>query len=348
MQINFTIRKKDRGYQLIASYKVGKLWKQKSRQGFATKAEAKAYQADMLKEIEKTANLDKELRDITLKDFAERFVLSRKDLAYNTKRAYRDVLKRVGTLSNMPVKNISYIHLAAVLNALLEEYSTSTVNYTIQVLKILFNRAIDYDVITDSPARKVKLMRDKRTEKRKALNDRRYRMLLKKLHPLDDYKQGVIFIACKTGMRYGEIMGLTWDCYNPRKRTLTINKQYTPLGFSPVKNKYGNRTIPITKDTVEFLNTYRSELKAIPIDNRIFSKSYCSSKINNALKKLTGCGFSIHSLRHTYATRLLANGVDIKTVAALLGDTVETVINNYIHVTDEMRKEAADLIENIF
>lgn len=56
----------------------------------------------------------------------------------------------------------------------------------------------------------------------------------------------------------------------------------------------------------------------------------------------------MHSFRHTYACTLLANNVDIKTVASLLGDTVDTVINNYIHYTDEMRKNAADKVANIF
>ena len=57
---------------------------------------------------------------------------------------------------------------------------------------------------------------------------------------------------------------------------------------------------------------------------------------------------SIHSLRHTYATMLLANGTDIKTVSALLGDTVSTVLNVYVDYTDDMRRKAAQSIEKIF
>nr|WP_269148071.1 tyrosine-type recombinase/integrase [Megasphaera stantonii] len=56
----------------------------------------------------------------------------------------------------------------------------------------------------------------------------------------------------------------------------------------------------------------------------------------------------MHVLRHTYATTLLARGVDIKTVAALLGDTVETVIKKYVHYSEEMRRNAAQNIQNIF
>ena len=50
---------------------------------------------------------------------------------------------------------------------------------------------------------------------------------------------------------------------------------------------------------------------------------------------------TFHALRHTYATTLIAHGVDIKTVASLLGDRMETAMNTYVHFTDEMRKSAA-------
>ena len=53
-------------------------------------------------------------------------------------------------------------------------------------------------------------------------------------------------------------------------------------------------------------------------------------------------------MRHTYATRLLYNGVDVQTVAALLGDTVEIVISTYIHYVDEMRKNASESVSRIF
>ena len=57
---------------------------------------------------------------------------------------------------------------------------------------------------------------------------------------------------------------------------------------------------------------------------------------------------TFHALRHTFATTLISHGVDVKTVAALLGDRMETVMKTYIHYTDDMRKSAARDIEKIF
>ena len=53
---------------------------------------------------------------------------------------------------------------------------------------------------------------------------------------------------------------------------------------------------------------------------------------------------TIHWFRHTYATTLLANGADIKTVSALLGDTPSTVLKNYVDYTDDMREPAKELV----
>lgn len=76
MQYNFTIRKKDKGFQIIVAYKDGYKWKQKSKQGFKTKREAKEYGHVIVKELDKTALLtkDTELKELTFKEFADMFL----------------------------------------------------------------------------------------------------------------------------------------------------------------------------------------------------------------------------------------------------------------------------------
>lgn len=60
-------------------------------------------------------------------------------------------------------------------------------------------------------------------------------------------------------------------------------------------------------------------------------------------------GHSLHDLRHTYVTKLIASGkVDIKTAAALLGDSIGTVERIYLHYTDEMRTKAVADVQAIF
>ncbi len=72
-----------------------------------------------------------------------------------------------------------------------------------------------------------------------------------------------------------------------------------------------------------------------------------SNYLNYVLQRILP-DHTMHDFRHTYATRLLSSGMDIKTVANLLGDTVATVERVYIHYTDEIRAKAAEDINRIF
>ena len=59
-----------------------------------------------------------------------------------------------------------------------------------------------------------------------------------------------------------------------------------------------------------------------------------------------GYDISIHELRHTYTTNLIANGIDFKTAAMLIGDTVDMVMKVYSHVNKDMMNKARDIINN--
>ena len=86
MQTNTTYRKKDGSWQIIVSYKLGNQWKQKSRQGFATKAAAKEAEASILKRIKAMPKpAEKSLANISLADFCKEFLANKKSITYGTK-----------------------------------------------------------------------------------------------------------------------------------------------------------------------------------------------------------------------------------------------------------------------
>ena len=95
MQYNISVRKKDKGFQIIVSYKDGYKWRQKSKQGFKTKREAKEYGHVIVKELDKTALLtkDTELKDLTFKEFADMFLEIKKGhVTHNTLNMFRGCL----------------------------------------------------------------------------------------------------------------------------------------------------------------------------------------------------------------------------------------------------------------
>lgn len=118
MQYNFTVRKKDKGYQIIVGYKIGRTWKQKSKQGFNTQREAKAYGEQILDEIKKNiiSPLDDTMQDITFIEFYSVYMNEKHDLSINSRRTYDNIIyKDCEKLHNMMIKDINHKDIMNVL-----------------------------------------------------------------------------------------------------------------------------------------------------------------------------------------------------------------------------------------
>lgn len=95
MQCNITIRKKDKGFQCIVSYKDGNRWRQKSKQGFETQKAAKIHAQTIIDELKKTItfSIDDSLKDLTLMQFFNIYLNEQLNLTANTLIAYKNALK---------------------------------------------------------------------------------------------------------------------------------------------------------------------------------------------------------------------------------------------------------------
>ena len=177
----------------------------------------------------------------------------------------------------------------------------------------------------------------------------------------------VIRLTLATGLRRGEVFGLTWDDVNTEQRTINVryNLQGTQL-VSP-KTKNSRRTIVVDADTARrradwraYQQQYATELgdkysnrqkllftsvqgSYVNVDNfrqRAFEKMLRKAGISPA--------FTFHGLRHTHATQLLAAGVDAKTVSKRLGhSSVAFTLQTYTHVLPDTETRAADAIGRI-
>ena len=121
LEYNFTYREKDKGFQVILSYKDSKgRWKQKSKQGFKTKKLAKIAGDKLLDEVkEKTASeiIDEALEGITFKQLADLFMKENEPLLeYETILVYQSALKQAQALWDLPVTEISHMNLAKLIN----------------------------------------------------------------------------------------------------------------------------------------------------------------------------------------------------------------------------------------
>lgn len=349
VQANITIRKKDGGYQVVVSYKDGKRWRQKSKQGFETRRAAKEYGQDIIEELKNTISvfIPEDLKTITLRDFLSLYLEERVNLTYNTRTSYRLAIQFFSEIAPLPIREITHAQIIRIFND--HKLSAGTRNMYLVRLRTIFNYARrPYGIITHNPCDSIERVKTT-TRKVKTFSQDEIDALFSYLKSTSLYRYTLICVARYTGCRYGEILGITWDDVNFTDNTISINKQFVRISkaecrIGPLKTKSSYRVLPMPPSLVRVLKYYRIHSK----NNRLFPENISESAAINRFIRRVVKDKTIHDFRHTYATTLLANGADIKTVASLLGDNVSTVINTYVHYTDEMRLKAAEKVSDVF
>ena len=344
MKTTTTYRQKDNGWQIIVSYKEENKWKQKSKQGFPTKREAKEHEEELIKSIKKQPRpINKSMAGITLMEFCEAFLKLKKTIALGTKRNYINAVNSLQSVSNKPMHMITYLDVQTAVSGW--NMKPQTQKQYLSKLLILFRAAVHpYGIIQTNFIPDIEIPKGRSQTERLTITEEQFKKLMATTS--DDIKLAIA-ICYYTGVRRGELLGLTWQDID--RQAVTISKQLDTQHFiyTAPKTKNSFRTIPIPIALVNMLNEYR-RTKPLDIQRRLFPKPYGTYYGMKRAIKTVDSRLSPHCLRHTYATHLLAKGMDIRTVAALLGDNVKTVINTYIHYSDDMRKAAADDIEKIF
>ena len=325
MEYHFTYRQKDKGVQVILSYKDSKgRWKQKSRQGFKTKKFAQAAGDKMLDEIKESALnvVDESMKDVTLREVFELFLLENKAvLEYNTRAVYSSALIAFKDIADMPVSMIQHQDIIKCLSQMPFAVSTKKV-YKGKLNRILKYAIYPCHIISNNPVEGIQTEKDKRQRKVCILEYSDFKNLLYFAKEYNYMAYVKIAIAGYAGLRYGEILGLTWNTVDLKNGRISVETQLSAIGkkkygLKPTKSMNGYRVIPIPPDLITILKTYH---QSVPerLDRHLFNdKTNSTFTVNYVIRKSGNKNMSIHSLRHTYATRLLANGVDVKTVAAL-------------------------------
>ena len=347
MTTTTTYRQKDNGWQIIVSWKDsnGK-WHQKSKQGFAKKADAKAAESDLIRSIKKAPRpVDRSLQGITLEKFCEIFLLSKHSITPNTKCNYTAAVNSLRSLAKKPVHMITFIDLQTAVSGWKMKPQTQKQYKT--KLDVLFRAAVKpYGLISTSPMQDIEIARDRQKKERLTVSADQFRRMVVDARPDAAVALAICYYA---GLRRGELFGLTWEDITWNRQTIRINKQLDIYNgrIAEPKSRNGFRTVPIPQPLLQMLREY---YRTHPLDmqRRLFTHPQGTlAKMQTMLRK-ENPAFTPHCLRHTYATTLLAKGLDIRTVAALLGDDTKTVLSTYVHYTDEMRAAAAEEIKKIF
>ncbi len=256
------------------------------------------------------------------------------------KRSWRDDQYRLEAnmipfFGNSDLQEITPLMIEQYRRGRLESGVTkSTVNRETALLKKMFNVAMNWSLAQRNPVLGIKMFSERDGLKERILAyDEEARFLAE----CPAFLQPIVVMALHTGMRRGEILNVKWDQIDLEKRIVQV--KHTKNGK--------DRLIPINESLFSVLASLkRQAIGDLVFPNPQTGKPYTEVKksFKLACKKAGLSGIRFHDLRHTFASRLIAAGVDLVTVRDLLGHFSVTVTQRYTHPGNGQKIQAVALL----
>lgn len=326
-----------------------------------TRKEVKEKMTTALSQVQSKTFIEK--NNITLIELAKEIIQDKKDsneISDNTYKRATYTLKYIenGNIANMQIQKITAKNIKDYLNTT-TIYANTTIEKIYQLLGQTFRRAIERNYIIKNPMlfEEVKKPKSDKLDKEViSLSIEEEKKLISVLNKENKPYKNIILLMLFSGMRIGEVLALKLDDFDDKyiyvSQTLTRDKNDKAILGKKTKTKNSKRIITITntiKDILEdskknmIKNNY--DLLFFDVKNEEIIKPYETNAYLSRINKKYNIANVLHNhmMRHTYATRCIESGMNIKVLSKKLGHkNTETTLNTYASVLDKFEIQEDD------
>lgn len=323
--------------------------KQYRKSGFKTKIEAQ----NKLQEVTNTIT-----SDITFKKLVEEYISSREyRCKESTRERYLRYLKcNLKYLHNKKAKKVTKRDIEQIVILLKEQkIANKTINCIILFLRSVYNYGISNKWLSENPAKLTETLPNSQKKDKDFLTEQEMQKYIQYIKDYPINKQAPLLTALLTGMRIGELLALEWNDIDFKTKQISINKQVLNNKISTPKTDSSIRKVDMSDMVIDSLIKLKKEQKVlshIVFCNKCGGYMKRNAFIKNWFKpimaKLGKADYTFHSLRHTYTSYLLSNGVPVKYVQEQLGhSSASTTLEIYNHILPNIRNIAINLFDNL-
>lgn len=210
--------------------------------------------------------------------------------------------------------------------------TADTINKEFTIFRAILERLVDSEILNRNPLSKLRRMKPNKKSFYVLSKDEENRYLMAAKQPLQD----VASVILETGVRPKELYDLTRDRFDPQRRCIQIVNS---------KTESGNRTVWLSDKAFEVLSRRARTFNGAylfpkhDVDGNGPDRSL--NRLHQKAQTLTGLhSFRLYDCRHTFATRAVESGVDLLTLAAILGHANLKELRRYAHPSEEFKRDA--------
>lgn len=327
--------------------------------------DAELLELDLTRQLEQGTYV--EPKRITVRDWMNTWLNDYKKmtLRQTTYDSYKMQIDKhiIPAIGAIPIQELRADHLQKLYSEKHQAgLSPRSVRYIHTVIHGALEQAVENRIILLNVSKSTKLPKKEKGEVR-ALTPEEQERFIKALY--GERLSAAFVVLMATGLRRGELLGLRWRNVDLAGRFLAIEENLVAVKggavYQPPKTEKSKGRVPLIAPAIEALKSHRERMifeghygadmpvfcskAGTPINPRNFSRVFERLRDKAGIDR----DVTVHSLRHTFATRLLERGVSMREVQELLRhEEMATTADIYSHVSEDLKQAAADRIADLF